>query len=184
MPLPYGAFTSADKQLVIGDPRHEVIRQYMATAGGVKEMAAGVNTYLITPPATRTFILDTARITIVDNVAAFDSSDFGGIAALTNGCLFEIRRNEGASPVVVVRDLLDAVTLKTNTDLARLGRITATLGTNSSLVIELDFRNENAPMRLDSKRNESLVFQVRDSLATLLSMTIFVTGRSFQKTYL
>lgn len=176
MPLPYG-LEQIDKWLAMGSPEHEILARLLDTVGdgsGTKDMAGAANVYFIQPPAGEIYLIRNIVLTISDD-AGFDADGWGGLAALANGCKFEIRRKEGASPAVVVRDLTDGVVLKEHAQLGRYGSLSLAVDAGGGCVVQAMF--EYLPViRLDGDRKEQLVFQVQDSLANLVTQEMMVLG--------
>jgi hypothetical protein len=140
-------------------------------------MAAAAARFYIKPPAKTVLIIDAIEITILDD-APIDIDGWGGLAALTTGCLFETRRRESTSAAVVVKDFTDGVPLADHAQLANLGAISFVSDAGGCLVtVHIDLRGGPGPIRLDGDRGESLNFETQDSLIGLVRQNVAVIGR-------
>ena len=180
MPLQYGE-ENIRRVLLMGSREHEILARLLDTVGdgtGTKNMAAAAATYRIKPPVGEVYLIHNIFANILDD-APIDMDGWGGIAALANGCKFEIRRQEAASPAVVVRDLTDGQPMKDNLQLSRFGRLETQSGA-TGCIIHVDFKLP--AIRLDGDRGESLVFQTQDNLAALVRQEVSVAGLRCQQT--
>ena len=179
MTLPYGPET-LDKALLMGDPENSGFHRLLDSLGtgiGNKNMAAAAARFYIKPAAHEVVLVDQIEITILDD-APIDIDGWGGLAALTTGCLFEVRRRQSTSPASVIRDFTNGVPLADHGQLANLGPITFTSTAGGCLVtVHMDLRNGSGPVRIDGDRGESLNFETQDSLVGLVRQNVCAIGR-------
>jgi len=179
MPLPYG-MEQAAKQRLLGDPEHEIFFKLLDTVGngtGVTDMSTTADVYFTRAPAGQIYVIDHITLTILDD-AAIDIDGWGGLAALTNGCLFTLQRKETAA--VTAYDIFDftgGVSLKDHAQLGRLGELNFTTDAGACL-IQLHVAL-GSPVRLDGDKGESIVFETQDSLTALVRQEVAITGRLF-----
>jgi hypothetical protein len=169
----------ATRQKLIGDPNNSILIDYLDNGSGVIDMARVADTYRIKPTGNDIYLIDKCRIVIADDVTidiGVGGEKFGGIAALATGCKFEIRDDKEK----VLVDLTGGETIQTNSHLSLLGK-TNFFNMSTGSRVSTEFK-PSAPIRLDARRGESLVFQSQDSLANLESMRIKTIGRIFTNT--
>lgn len=178
MPLPYGE-AQAKKQMLLGDPEHELLFALLDTVGdgsGTKNMATTADVYLTKAPTNEIYVIDHITIGILDD-SAIDVDGWGGIAALTTGCLFTIQREEGASAAYDIFDFTGGETLKDHIQLGRLGEMNF-ISDATGCFVQLHMAL-GAPIRLDGDKGEAIVFEVQDNLSTLVRQEVAITGRRF-----
>jgi hypothetical protein len=172
---------TASKQRLLGNPTNDILARYLDSVGdgsGTKNMATTTDEYYLSPPTDQIFVIDKIRISITDG-ATLDADGFGGIAALVNGCILKIQRNE--SQVVDIRDLSDAITIKSHGELASLGKLyVASEAAGCIVECEIDYGIGAAPLRLDGKNKERILFHVQDDLSSLSKVYVFASGRMFK----
>jgi len=174
MPLPYGE-TEIRRAYELGSREHEILSRLLDSVGngtGTKNMAGAADEYLIKPPAGEIFLIDQIIVTIEDG-AAIDVDGWGALVALTNGCLFRVRRQEAASPVVTVKDLADGTPFKSNIQLGRLGELYIFSSMTGCLI---QAKLKIPTIRLDGQRGESLSFETQDDLSGLTRQEVAVLG--------
>lgn len=179
--LPYSEESAARQQL-IGSPNHAEFNQRLDTnrdGTGTTDMATTADVYGIAPPTGTIYVIDDIRIALTDG-AVLDADGFGGIAALTTGCLLEIREKPGDSDEQVIRDLTLGATIKSHTELAAMGHAEFYSGT-ADCIVQASLAPV-APIRLDGDRGEALVFVTQDDLSGLSSMGVTAVGREYSNT--
>lgn len=169
---------SAEKAVLLGGKAH--LFRYLDSVGdgtGTKNMAAAADEYFLKPPTTSTFIIDEINIRIDDDLIATPDK-FGGITALGTGCSLDIMSQLPGKSLTQIVDLLDAVKLKTNADIAALGPMEIwNDAPGSVLVARINLRNRSEPVAIFGKDSEFLRFNVVDNLSTLLHVYVLAIGR-------
>ena len=169
---------SAEKAVLLGGSSQ--LFRYLDSIGngtGTKNMAAVADEYYLKPPASSTFIIDEINIRIDDNLIATPDT-FGGIAALGGGCSLDIVSQPTGKSLTPILDLLDGITLKTNSDLAMFGPMEIWHDApGSTLVCRINLRNRSAPIALFGKEYQFLRFIVADNLSALAHVYVFAIGR-------
>lgn len=172
----------------VGDLPQSVLLRYLDSNGdgsGTKDMGTTADDYYIEPGTNEIFLIERINISIYGpgSTGVPELDNYGVITALTTGCLMEIRRTEGASPSVVVLDLLDGEEIKTNGDLFRLGEVHIELGSSrSGLVFRLETRKMfGGPLRVSGNKGDTFHYQVQDNLTGLIQF-VQVGGLKFKDT--
>jgi hypothetical protein len=176
--LPYSE-ESAARHKALGSPNHAELVRHLDTnriGTGTTSMNTTADVYGIKPPSGIIYVIDAIRISFSD-ATALVASGFGGLAALANGCLLEIREDPGGSPEQSVRDLTLGAPIKTHVQLAAMGPTEIYSGAADCLVQSAVAAG--APFRLDGNRGESLVFAVQDDLSGLTEMGVVAVGREY-----
>lgn len=176
--LPYSE-ESAARHKAIGSPNHAELVRHLDTnrdGTGTTDMATTADTYGIEPPAGTIYVIDKIRIAITD-ASALDADGFGGIAALTTGCLLEIREKPGDSAEQKIHDFVQAAAIKSHAHLMAMGQTELYAGT-ADCAVQTEIAL-GAPVRLDGNRNEALVFQTQDDLSALSGMGVLIVGREY-----
>ncbi len=118
-------------------------------------------------------------LSILDN-SAMDFSTFGGIAALTNGCVLRVRKEDG--------DFLNLFNWKTNGEFI-IRSLDHTFQTKSggglhSFAARSTWSGQDkrgVSLRIDGKLGEEIQLLVRDDLTALSSMGIVAQGHELQQ---
>jgi len=172
---------AAYKQKLLGNPTNDILARYLDSAGdgsGTKNMAAAADEYFLTPGSNLIYVVDHIRIAITDNVA-LDADGFGGLAALTAGCLFKVQSVD--SVVADIVDLANGVPIASHGELSGLGRLSI-IDEAAGCFVQCDM-DLGAPIRLDGNRNERLLFETKAgavNVSGLVSLYVFATGRIFK----
>lgn len=169
---------AAYKQKLLGNPTNDILARYLDSVGdgsGTKNMAAAADEYFLAPGSNLIYVVDHIRIAIVDD-AALDADGFGGLAALTNGCLLKVQSVDGNVADIV--DLTDDVSIKSHGELSGLGKLSI-IDEAAGCFVQCDVEL-GAPIRLNGDRNERLLFKTQDDLSGLVSLYVFATGRIFK----
>lgn len=171
---------NARKQNALGSPTIDILSRYLDSKGdgtGTKDMSVAVpNEYFIQPSGKTVHVIDKIIISIEDD-APIDADGFGGIVALTNGCLLKIKR--GGSETVNLLDLFDGVPLKSHGELAALDHFT-TRDTLTGCIVRGMLDLKKSPIRLDGDLGEFLSFETKDNLSSLTKLYVRVGGRIFR----
>jgi hypothetical protein len=158
----------------IGVDAGEHVVKYLRDAGNSAAMAVDGSVtpvpfiYAVTPG--QNVVIESIAISALD--AGVAPHLFGGIAALTNGITLLIDSG-GASPTTVL-DILDAVPIKRNSDLAALGSAEFAIVDGSADDLVCARLRLARPMRMVSPQR--LVATVRDNLTALTSLTMVAIG--------
>lgn len=143
----------------------------MDTASGNDDPAPSVFEYQV--PAGRTFKLVRINFVIVDG--SISPGDFGGISgALTNGCLFQIIDDDGATEVL---DFTGGVPIATNADfggLAGADIIITELAGDDLLPIRFTIEKAGAQMRLTA--GQRVRWTNQDDVSTITKFRAMVQG--------
>jgi len=177
MTRPYSV-ESAEAHKLLGDPNHAELARYLDTVGdgsGSKNMHVAAATYRLSPPSGLIYVIDEIRIVGWDDTVAAGVS-FMGLVALTLGCKLEIRSKPSDSDEIVIEDLTNGVTIKTNGDLACLGE-TILFNQGAESLVQCSIKG--TPYRLEGNKGESLVFQTQDSLANITGLHVMARGRIY-----
>lgn len=181
MSLGYSEENSIQQEL-IGDDRQGEHRRLLDTVGdgsGTKSMIAIADEYRITPGEGEIYVIDEIRISGSDN-ATINPVGFLGAAALTTGCLLEVREKPGDSDEQVVLDLLDGVPLKTNNQLLSLGAWNLFDSGSACVVgVGMKVRQNGRPIRLTGAKGEFLVFETQDTFVGFTSFEVSVYLRQY-----
>lgn len=141
------------------------------------DITGAADVHWTAPPADETW--EIARIIInLRDAGTVNADTFGGISALTNGCLVQVLT--GVNSVEKV-DLLDGLTLKNNGDFARhcydLNISSATSG-DKAVTVRWTFSKSGAPVTLRGGTKDKLVFTTQDTTTGLSEFTVMAQGKT------
>jgi hypothetical protein len=132
--------------------------------------------FLIAPPSGTTFRLYRLHWHISD-AAINNTNQYGGTAAITNGCRIVVRESVGSTTLF---DLTDGIPIQQNIHLARLGQImlreTGFTGGEDFLKVVIPLDGTETSIRLDGTAGEYLAVTVNDDLTGLTGHYFFVYG--------
>lgn len=169
---------AAQNHKLLGNANNDMLMRYFDSVGnstGTKNMATTVDEYFLTPGVNDIYLIDSIRFAITDS-SALDADGFGGIAALSNGCLLKLQEfNDVASDIL---DILDGVPIKSHGELSAIGDIMVSDTTIPGCFIRIDM-HFSAPLRLDGSKYHRLMFKVQDDLSALVSVYVYTCGRVF-----
>jgi len=146
---------------------------------GVTEMATTADSYMYIPPAGYVVYLNRLNIFIEDGTK-FQGELYAGVAALSNGIIVTIE-----NPAGVIHTLTPQPVKKTGHWTLVAGvdvRETDYIAGDDTYMVRWTFARGNSPVRLDAGLGEFLNFQVRDTLAGLVSQVAQVQGRRVVRT--
>lgn len=159
---------------LLGDITNNILERDLDTNGdgtGVSDQSAAAATYFITPTVTQFYVIHEIKITIFNNALA-TSDNWGGIAALANGCLMRIEQVDDAVASTIRN--LTPLALKTHYELARLFDVSIPFNNVDSLVVGV--YKPPVPIVLNGSRRQRLVWQVRDNLAGVVRQYVTAKG--------
>jgi len=177
---PLGSITSQEIGYV-GDNGQYFFRRRMDSVGdgsGVKNMAAAADEYFIIPAGDDDLIINSIRL-IMQDVGNFPWDDFaasGGV--LANGCLFKIKTLDN-DVYHDLMDFMDGSAIIDNSDFLSLGNVMVVEDAAgiSVLTCDIDFRALlGYPLVIRGQFGQLLSFDVRDNLAGLTNLEIWVHG--------
>jgi hypothetical protein len=156
---PDGAEPDSDSQLANGD--------YSDDPG------SGPTQFYRQVPSGKTWLIHRMIVQIEDAASGFNADTYGGISALTNGILVQVRNPAGA----VARDLTDGVPIRANSHWARYCYDTDidAFGAGSDFFsVRWTFANSGSPLRLLPGWRFNVL--LNDDLQGLLSHTFQIQG--------
>lgn len=126
-----------------------------------------------TVPAGKVALIQCVRFVISDN--GIQPDEFGGLGGpLTNGCLFHVHNPDDSHALEIV----DALPIKTNMELARLGELQERIGGTATDTLQVCWLPEESsgyvPILTEGMY---LAFHVRDDLTGLFFFQAIVGGR-------
>lgn len=165
---------NAQRADIIGDPENSSDYRFLDTAGdgsGNKDMNTTAALYFIEAAEGEILVIDEIKITLSD-AALLQSGLFGGLGALTLGCLLQITESREGQ-IDLIKDLTDGEPLTINEDLYALGDVDL-LNNAAGSILTVSVRHKPIRLQGTSKQKERLSFQVQDNLAGLTYMRVAV----------
>jgi len=159
----------------IGDPTNRFLERDLDTVGngtGTIDQSTTADIYYIAPPATEVYLIDEVKLTIFHNALA-TGDNWGGIAALANGCLMRVVKTFGTADEVVRN--FTPVGLKTHYELAKMFDVSVPFNNVDSLVVGT--YRPPMPISLNGSLGMKLAWEVRDDLTAIVRQVVSVKGR-------
>lgn len=154
------------------------------TEDGEPDMAVNGSTpveYWIQPPAGEVWHINRVIVHLEDDTGKdLYPENFGDLAALTNGCLFQ-----GKKAGVVVVDFSKGLPIKSNSHLGRfsfdvsyqIGAVGGNAPANGAVQSRFTYEKGGQPVVLRGDEEERLSFTVRDNLSAMIELTLQAQGQ-------
>lgn len=128
------------------------------------------------PASGRTWNVHRIIFNITDAASSITPNEFGGAAALTNGCSLLVQRDGGT-----VIDFTDGRALKQNADFGNLCydlsfHESGNAANTSNVQARFTFTKAGQPLVLNGKRGERIAMVVNDDLTDLLDFVATIQG--------